>query len=50
MARKVNYNSTDTFDIFRQKLNQEADYVGNLDDLNEAHGKFLWMLRSFTEK
>lgn len=36
MARKVNYNSTDTFDIFRQKLNQEADYVGNLDDLNEA--------------
>ena len=36
MARKVNYNSTDTFDVFRQKLNQEADYVGNLDDLNEA--------------
>jgi hypothetical protein len=36
MPRKVNYNSTDTFDIFRQKLNQEADYVGNLDDLNEA--------------
>jgi DNA-binding ferritin-like protein len=20
-----------------------------VDDLNEAHGKFIWMLRSFTE-
>lgn len=36
MARKVNYNSTDTYDVFRQKLNQEADYVGNLDSLNGA--------------
>jgi starvation-inducible DNA-binding protein len=24
--------------------------VNLLDDLNEAHGKFVWMLRSFTEK
>jgi len=24
--------------------------VNLLDDLNEAHGKFIWMLRSFTEK
>ena len=23
--------------------------VNLLDDLNEAHGKFVWMLRSFTE-
>ena len=23
--------------------------VNLLDDLNEAHGKFIWMLRSFTE-
>ena len=24
--------------------------VNLLDDLNEAHGKYIWMLRSFTEK
>ena len=24
--------------------------INLLDDLNEAHGKFVWMLRSFTEK
>ena len=23
--------------------------INLLDDLNEAHGKFIWMLRSFTE-
>jgi DNA-binding ferritin-like protein len=23
--------------------------INLLDDLNEAHGKFVWMLRSFTE-
>jgi len=36
MARKVTYNTTDTFDAFRLKLNQKADYVGNLDSLEEA--------------
>jgi starvation-inducible DNA-binding protein len=24
--------------------------INLLDDLNEAHGKYIWMLRSFTEK
>ena len=23
--------------------------INLLDDLNEAHGKYIWMLRSFTE-
>ena len=36
MARKVTYTTTDTFDAFRLKLNQKADYVGDLDSLNRA--------------
>lgn len=34
MARKVNYNTTDTLSTFQTKVNLEADYVGDLDDLN----------------
>lgn len=34
MPRKVNYNTTDTLSTFQTKVNLEADYVGDLDDLN----------------
>jgi len=34
MARKVQFNTTDTLSTFQQKVNLEADYVGDLDDLN----------------
>jgi DNA-binding ferritin-like protein len=42
-------------DLFRQVAEeseaQKSRGTTNLvDDLNEAHGKFIWMLRSFTEK
>ena len=34
MPRKVNYNTTDTLSTFQTKVNLEADYVGDLDNLN----------------
>ena len=34
MPRKVTYTTTDTLSAFQTKVNQNADYVGDLDDLS----------------
>ena len=34
MPRKVTYTTTDTLSAFQTKVNQKADYVGDLDDLS----------------
>jgi DNA-binding ferritin-like protein len=36
--------------VSEEAENQKSKGTINLvDDLNEAHGKFIWMLRSFTQ-